>query len=140
MPEMPSGGPQHRDEEMYAYMGGAGVMPTGAPYNRWEEWMLWLAEIGGEAQPQISGGTITLSTTWSGADPYSQTVTVSGATITAKSKIDLQPTPSQIAQLILDGVTALVIENNDGVLTATALGAETSEAMTIACTVTEVSA
>ena len=140
MPEMPSGGPQHRDEEMYAYIGGAGAMPTGAPYNRWEEWMLWLAEIGSEAQPQIDGGTITLSATWSGAGPYTQTVTVSGASVTSKSEISLRPTPDQLAELIADGITALVIENNDGVLTATAIGGQTSAAMTIACTVTEVSA
>lgn len=82
--------------------------------------------------------SISLSTTWSGSGPYTQTVTVSGYTITANSKVDLQPDASQIAQLIEDGVQALYIANNNGTLTAYAVGAETSTAMTIQCTVTEV--
>lgn len=82
--------------------------------------------------------TIALSATWSGDGPYMQTVTASGATVTANSKVDLQPTADQIAQLIEDGVQALYIANNNGTLTAYAVGAETSTAMTVQCTVTEV--
>ena len=82
--------------------------------------------------------SVSLSATWSGSDPYTQTVTVSGYTITANSKVDLQPTADQIAQLIEDGVQALYIANNNGTLTAYAVGAETSAAMTVQCTVTEV--
>jgi len=90
----------------------------------------------------IKPGSISLSTTWTdnGDGTYSQTVTVTGATVTSNSLISLQPTPAQLAQLMSDGVTALVITNNAGTLMATALGAETTTAMTIACTVTEVSA
>lgn len=82
--------------------------------------------------------TVAISATWSGSGPYTQTVTVSGATVTANSKVDLQPNADQIAQLIEDGVQALYIANNNGTLTAYAIGAETSSAMTIQCTVTEV--
>ena len=39
-----------------------------------------------------------------------------------------------------DGVTALTVENNAGILTAYALGAAPSAAMTVQCTLTEVSA
>lgn len=84
------------------------------------------------------GGSITLSLSWSGSGPYTQTVTVTGATVTSNSKVDLQPTAAQIAQLIADGVEAVVVENNAGTLTAYSLGATPSAAMTIACTVTEV--
>lgn len=83
-------------------------------------------------------GSITLSTTWSGSGPYTQTVTVTGATVTANSKVDLQPNADQIAQLIEDGVQALYIANNNSMLTAYAVGAETSTAMTVQCIVMEV--
>lgn len=83
-------------------------------------------------------GSITLSLSWSGSGPYTQTVTVTDATVTSNSKVDLQPTPAQIAQLIADGVEALVVENNAGTLTATAIGAVPSVALTVQCTVTEV--
>ena len=88
----------------------------------------------------ITAAAITLSATWTGVGPYTQTVTVTGATVTTASKIDLQPTPAQLAALVADGVTALVVENNAGTLTAYALGAAPSAAMTVQCTVTEVEA
>lgn len=82
-------------------------------------------------------GSITLSATWSGSGPYTQTVTVSGATVTANSKVDLQPNADQIMQLIDDGVQSLYIANNSGTLTAYAIGAPASIAMSLQCTVTE---
>lgn len=96
------------------------------------------ADLG--AQTAIDSGTLTLSLSWSGSGPYTQTVTVTGAVVTANSMITFQPTAAQLAQLISDGVQAITIENNAGVLTAYALGAAPTTSMTIACTVTEVSA
>ena len=90
------------------------------------------------AQAAIKAGSIALSTTWSGAGPYTQTVTVSGVTITSNSEISLRPTPAQVEALQADGITGLIVENNAGVLTATAIGGSTSASMTIACDVTEV--
>ncbi len=95
------------------------------------------SDVGAAEAVQV--GSITLSASWTGAaSPYTQTVTVTGATVTASSKVDLQPTAAQIASLISDGVTGLVIENNSGTLTAYAVGAAPSSAMTVQCTVTEV--
>ena len=94
------------------------------------------AEDVGAAEP-TQVGSISLSSSWSGAGPYSQTVTVTGATVTESSKVDIQLTAAQIAGLISQGVTGMVIENNAGTLTAWAVGASPS-AMTVQVTVTEV--
>lgn len=57
---------------------------------------------------------------WKGANgTWSQVVTIKG--VTTKSKIDLQPTASQLTQL-QDSETSLVAENNEGVVTIYALG------------------
>lgn len=81
-------------------------------------------------------GHITLTVSWNGNGPYTQTVTIPN--ITSQTKIDLQPSASVLEQLMEDGVTALLIENNGGVLTAYALGAKPSQALTIQYTRTEV--
>ena len=89
-------------------------------------------------QDNVVKKSISLSTTWSGSGPYTQTVTISGYTVTANSKVDLQPDATAIAQLVSDGVTALFVENNNGTLTAYAIGATTTAALTVQCTITEV--
>lgn len=94
------------------------------------------AEDVGAAEP-TQVGSISLSSTWSGSGPYSQTVMVTGATVTANSKVDIQLTAAQISSLISQGVTGMVVENNAGVLTAYAVGAAPAT-MTIQVTVTEV--
>lgn len=91
-------------------------------------------DVGAASPPEV--GSISLSSSWSGSGPYSQTVTVTGTTVTANSKVDIQLTAAQIASLISAGVTGLVIENNAGTLTAWAVGASPS-AMTVQCTVEE---
>lgn len=83
--------------------------------------------------------TVTLSTGWAGdASPYTQTVTISGTT--ANSKVDLQPDASVISQMADDGVVALYIANDNGTLTANAVGEKPTVELTIQATITEVSA
>ena len=83
--------------------------------------------------------TVTLSTNWTGdTSPYTQTVTISGTTV--NSKVDLQPDATAIAQMADDGTVALYIANDNGTLTANAVGEKPTVALTIQATITEVSA
>lgn len=102
----------------------------------------------GPTGPQGPGGTgsvavysVSLPLSWvdSGSGYHSEAVTVTGATITGSSKVDLQPGAAAIQQMISDGVLALYIENNNGTLTAYAVGAAPTAALALQCTVTEVS-
>lgn len=90
------------------------------------------------ADQKVRVGTVSLTTAWTGTgSPYTQTVLVHGASVTESCKVDLQPTELQLAQLIIGGVSSIVIENNAGVLTAYAIGNAPTQAMTVQCTVTE---
>ena len=89
-------------------------------------------------QDRIKPASVTLSSTWSGSGPYTQTVTVSGYTVTANTKVDLQPDATAIGQMISDGVLALYVVNNNGTLTAYAISAATTASLTIQVTCTEV--
>jgi hypothetical protein len=73
---------------------------------------------------------------WSGTNVFSQRVTISGTT--SKSKVDLQPNSTVLLQLIDDGVSALYVANNNGVLTVYAVGAAPTIDLTVQATVMEV--
>lgn len=90
------------------------------------------------ADAEIRLASISLSASWIGDGPWTQIVEVEGALVTGSSIISLYPTAAQLAVLVEAGVTAIVIDNNAGTLTATALGAP-APAMTVQCSVTEVS-
>lgn len=81
---------------------------------------------------------IILSTNWVGdSSPYTQVVTVNS--ITSHSKVDLQPDASVIAQMANDSVVALYISNDNGALTAYAVGEKPTVELSVQATVTEVS-
>jgi len=92
---------------------------------------------GGGGSAQVSVGVISVGTTWSGSDPYSQVITVTGVSIDSKSIVDLQPTAAQLASIMADGVDAMLVENNAGTLTLYALGGTPSSALTLQCIVME---
>ena len=87
-------------------------------------------------QDGIRLAALRLGDSWSGSGPYTQAVSLDG--ITPHSKVDIQPDADVFTSLLLDGVTALWIQNDNGVLTACALGAAPSDELTVQCTVTEV--
>ena len=83
-------------------------------------------------------GTVSLSAAaWSqNGDDFTQPVTL--ADTTAKSIINLQPSPAQWRTIKADGVTSLQIINTDGVFTAWATDAAPSTDMTLQVSITEV--
>lgn len=86
----------------------------------------------------VKRGAIEVSDEWTGStSPYTQVVTVTGATVTAASKVDLQPTAGQIAYLAGAEVESLLVENDEGVLTLYAVGKAPTSSFTVQCTVTE---
>lgn len=87
-------------------------------------------------QEAIRAAELHLSDAWSGSGPFTQEVTLAG--ITPRSKVDIQPDADLFSLLFADGVTALWVQNDNGTLTAYALGAALSEEITVQCTVTEV--
>lgn len=73
---------------------------------------------------------------WVGEDsPYSQVVEIAG--VTARSKVDLQPTIEQLA-IFHDKDIAFVTENEDGVVTVYVIGDKPTRDYAIQATITEV--
>ena len=68
---------------------------------------------------------------WTGSDPYTQTVTSSFPT---SAKVDIQPSEELYDQLVADNVGYLVIKNVDGTFTAVAKGGKPSVDLTVQVT------
>lgn len=78
-------------------------------------------------------GTVTLPTaSWTGSDPYTQTVTIDYST--ANTKVDIQPSEELYDQLVADNVGYLAIKNVNGTLTAVAKGGKPSVDLTVQVT------
>ena len=91
----------------------------------------------GGASAFITDVTI-LASNWVGtSSPYSQVVTVKGAT--NRSQVDLTPSAEQLA-IFHNKDLAFVTENNNGVITVYAIGQKPVNDYTIQATVTEVKA
>ena len=75
--------------------------------------------------------TIQTGVSWFGDDPYTLTVLVSGYTVTSNTMISVLPSVDLVEQMMADGVSNIFITNNNGVLTATAVGGAPSAAMTL---------
>lgn len=75
---------------------------------------------------------------WVGNGPYSQGVLLPSAT--RNSKVDIQADQYALAQMVEDGVTAMWVENDDGVLTVRALGAAPTDNLVLQFAITETEA
>lgn len=91
------------------------------------------------AAPAIKTATVTLPVaSWTGsASPYSQTVTINGAT--ANSRIDIDP-DTTVMNGAMDGGYGLVFGNDAGTITAYAVGDKPTAAITVQVSITEVTA
>ena len=69
---------------------------------------------------------------WTGSDPYTQTVTLSDSA--ADTKVDIQPSEELYDQLVADNVGYLAIKNVEGTLTAVAKGGKPSVDLTVQVT------
>ena len=88
---------------------------------------------------KVKKNTLSLPTaSWAGSGPYTQTVTITG--ITVNSKVDIQMDATALGVLIDSGTSAIWIENNNGTLTAKALGEKPNANLSVQVTITEVSA
>lgn len=73
---------------------------------------------------------------WTGSDPYTQTVNIPGST--ADTKVDIQPSETIYDQLVADNVGYLAIKNVDGTFTAVAKGGKPSVDLTVQVTYNDV--
>lgn len=71
---------------------------------------------------------------WTGSDPYTQTITIPSLTADSTSKVDIQPSEELYDQLVADNVGYLAIKNVDGTLTAVAKGGKPSVDLTVQVT------
>lgn len=95
-----------------------------------------LSTVSTNAKPKIA--TTTLSDTWSGTGPYTQTITITGQTITANTKVDIQPNSTLLTNMMNNGVYSIYIQNNNGTLTAYAIGGKTTTSLSVQVSLTEV--
>lgn len=85
--------------------------------------------------------TLTLPASgWSGNDPYSQTITVSGYTMTAHTKVDLVCDSTVISKMADAGTNIIYVSNNNGTLTAYALGGKPTENLMVQAVLSETKA
>jgi hypothetical protein len=102
----------------------------------WQEvWGAVSDGLGGAAIPKLT--TITIPTSgWQGSNNlYSQVVECNGVNV--NSKLDLQPTPTQIVEL-QDNEITLMLQNDNGVVTAWAIGNKPTNDYEMQVLITEV--
>ena len=84
--------------------------------------------------PKIKNVTLDVNF-WEGDGPYTQALTVTG--VTANSKIDLQA-DSSVIKNIVNGEFSLTIKNDNGVISAYAVGKKPTITLTLQLIITEV--
>lgn len=101
----------------------------------WVEVWGAMTDASSATAPKLTTITI-LASAWEGdSNPYSQVVECSGVNV--NSKLDLQPTPTQIVEL-QDAEISLMATNSNGVVTVYAIGNKPTSDMTMQVIITEV--
>lgn len=90
---------------------------------------------GGAATPKLTAITMTASGWQGSSSPYSQIVACNGVNV--NSKVDLQPTATQVVEL-QDAEILLMASNNNGTVTVHSIGNKPSSDMTMQVLITEV--
>lgn len=87
---------------------------------------------------KVKKASVTLTAAgWTGAaSPYAQTITLSG--IAVNSKVDIQMDATVLGVILDSGTSALWIENNNGTLTAKAMGKKPNADMAVQVMITEI--
>ena len=101
----------------------------------WQEVWGAITDTSNVSAPKLTSITMKANA-WQGTShPYSQVVTCNG--VNANSKLDLQPTAAQIVAL-QDAEITLMASNNNGVVTAYAIGYKPTVDYTMDVLITEV--
>lgn len=92
---------------------------------------------GGASTNAIASITFPAAASWtdSGNGWWTAVPTIASATISAESKIDLQPTATQFLAIQNAGVQDLYVENDNAALTAYAVGNPPASAITMQCSI-----
>ena len=85
----------------------------------------------------VAAGYINVGTTWSGNNPYTAAATAQGYTVTSHTIVNILNDADTLIQLAKDGVTSLYCSNDNGSLTAVAIGGKPSKALRIPVSFTE---
>lgn len=102
----------------------------------WQEvWGCMSTGSGGGSIPKLTTVTIPASGWVGSSNPWNQVIQCNGVNV--NSKLDLQPTPTQIVEL-QDAEISLMATNNNGVVTIYALGGKPTFDMTMDVLITEV--
>ena len=94
---------------------------------------------GGGGESAVTVKSLTLSADWTGsASPYTQTVTVTGYTVTEKTKVDLTADETAIGVMQASGTERIYISQDNGQLTAYAIGGKPNASMAVNAILQEV--
>lgn len=92
---------------------------------------------GGEtSKPKVL--QLTIGTAWTGDNPYQQSISVTGYSVTTKTKVDLDADSNTIDEMLSMEVSQIYIENNNGTLTAIAIGEKPTRSLPVQAIFSEV--
>ena len=101
----------------------------------WQEVWGAVTDTSSVSAPKLTTVTMKASSWQGSSNPYSQAVTCNGVNV--NSKLDLQPTPNQIVGL-QNAEISLMLTNNNGNVTAWAIGGKPTSDYTMDVLITEV--